>query len=66
MSPERCAHYLGAAVAGASPKQLNLVTPDEQARFIAQKSRFKPLHEVMKAAKEPLKQAGCRLSYGRG
>lgn len=40
-------------VAGDSPKQINLVTPDEQARFTAQKSRFKPLHEVMKAAKEP-------------
>ena len=47
-------------VAGASPKQLNLVTPDEQARFIAQKSRFKPLHEVMKAAKEPFEAS--RLS----
>lgn len=40
-------------VAGDAPKQLNLVTPEEQARFAAQKTRFKPLHEVMKAAKEP-------------
>lgn len=40
-------------VAGESPKQLSLVTPEEQARFVSQKVRFKPLFEVMKAAKEP-------------
>lgn len=40
-------------VSGDAPKQLNLVTPEEQARFVAQKVRFRPLYEVMKAAKEP-------------
>ena len=40
-------------VAGEPPKQLNLVTQEEQARFLAQKARFKPLYEVMKSAKEP-------------
>ncbi len=40
-------------VAGEAPKQLNLVTGEEQARFAAQKAKFRPLHEVMRAAKEP-------------
>lgn len=39
--------------AGEAPKQLNLVTGEEQARFVAQKARFKPLQEVMRAAREP-------------
>lgn len=39
--------------AGEAPKQLNLVTSAEQAQFVAQRARFKPLHEIMKAAKIP-------------
>jgi len=40
-------------VEGEPPKQLNLVTREEHARFIASKAKFKPLNEVMKEAKEP-------------
>ena len=53
-SQQKDAHItLVRRVAGDAPRQLNLVTPEEQARFVAQKARFRPLHEVMKAAKEP-------------
>ena len=53
-SQQKDAHVtLVRRVSGEAPKQLNLVTPDEQARFAAHKAKFKPLHEVMKAAKEP-------------
>ena len=41
-------------VEGAAPKQINLVTREEYARFMANKAKFKPLHEVMREAKEPL------------
>ncbi len=37
---------------GDAPKQLNLVTREEYSRFVAKKSKFKPLHEVMREAKE--------------
>lgn len=37
---------------GADPKQLNLVTREEYARFAANKAKFKPLYEVMREAKE--------------
>ena len=40
-------------VEGEPPKQLNLVTREEHARFVASKAKFKPLNEVMKEAKEP-------------
>jgi sn-glycerol 3-phosphate transport system substrate-binding protein len=41
-------------VQGDSPKDLNLVTREEQARFVAAKANFKPLHQVMKEANLPL------------
>ena len=41
-------------VEGSAPKQINLVTREEYARFAANKAKFKPLHEVMREAKEPL------------
>jgi sn-glycerol 3-phosphate transport system substrate-binding protein len=40
-------------VQGDAPKDLNLVTREEQARFIAAKSAFKPLHQVMKDENVP-------------
>ena len=53
-SQQKDAHIkLVRRVAGDAPKQLNLVTTEEQMRFAAQKTKFKPLYEVMKAAKEP-------------
>lgn len=39
--------------AGEAPKQINLVTNEERARFVAQKAGFRSLQEVMRAAKEP-------------
>jgi sn-glycerol 3-phosphate transport system substrate-binding protein len=36
---------------GDAPKQLNLVTSEEHARFLANKASFKPLHQVMREAK---------------
>ncbi len=39
---------------GDAPKQINLVTREGHARFLANKTQFKPLHEVMREAKEPL------------
>lgn len=41
-------------VEGGAPKQINLVTREEYARFAASKAKFKPLHEVMREAREPL------------
>ncbi len=41
-------------VEGAAPKQINLVTREEYARFMANKAKFKPLYEVMREAKLPL------------
>ena len=41
-------------VQGDAPKDLNLVTREEQARFVAAKANFKPLHQVMKEANVPL------------
>jgi sn-glycerol 3-phosphate transport system substrate-binding protein len=40
-------------VQGDAPKDLNLVTREEQARFVAAKANFKPLHQVMKEANVP-------------
>lgn len=40
-------------VQGEAPKDLNLVTREEQARFVAAKANFKPLHQVMKEANMP-------------
>ena len=40
-------------VQGDAPKDLNLVTREEQAKFVAARARFVPLHQVMKDAKEP-------------
>jgi sn-glycerol 3-phosphate transport system substrate-binding protein len=41
-------------VQGDAPTDLNLVTREEQARFVAAKANFKPLHQVMKEASLPL------------
>ena len=41
-------------VEGGPPKQINLVTREEHARFMASKAKFKPLHDVMREAKMPL------------
>ena len=39
---------------GDALKAINLVTPEEYSRFVAAKAKFKPLHEVMREAKQPL------------
>ena len=39
---------------GDAPRQINLVTRDEYARFMASKASFKPLHQVMREAKVSL------------
>jgi len=39
-------------VEGNEPKQINLVTREEYARFVASKAKFKPLNEVMREGKE--------------
>ena len=41
-------------VEGDAPKALNLVTREEYSRFVANKVKFKPLHEVMREAKQSL------------
>jgi sn-glycerol 3-phosphate transport system substrate-binding protein len=41
-------------VQGDAVKDLNLVTREEQARFVAAKADFRPLHQVMKEAGLPL------------
>ena len=41
-------------VDGSAPKALNLVTREEHSRFVASKAQFKPLHEVMREAKQSL------------
>ena len=43
---------LSRRVQGDAPKDLNLVTREEQAKFVAMKGRFLPLHQVMKDNKE--------------
>ena len=40
-------------VEGGAPKQINLVTRQEYARFLTKQAKFKPLYEVMREAKEP-------------
>jgi sn-glycerol 3-phosphate transport system substrate-binding protein len=42
---------------GDAPRQLNLVTSEEHARFLASKASFKPLHQVMREAKVPFDAA---------
>ncbi|MDR2111828.1 MAG: extracellular solute-binding protein, partial [Candidatus Accumulibacter sp.] len=42
---------------GDPPRHLNLVTNEEYARFLARKSSFKPLHQVMREAKAPFDSA---------
>ncbi len=39
---------------GEDPKQINLVTPDEYESYLARKAKFKPLHDVMREAREPI------------
>ncbi|MBP8867694.1 MAG: extracellular solute-binding protein [Propionivibrio sp.] len=48
---------LARRVAGEAPKHINLVTTEEQLRFTDNKARFRPLHELMRAAKEPFDAA---------
>ena len=38
-------------VEGHAPKEINLVTREEHARFVANKAKFKPLNEVMREGK---------------
>jgi sn-glycerol 3-phosphate transport system substrate-binding protein len=47
-------------VEGDSPKHINLVVNEELTRFMTQRAKFKPLHELMREAKEPLD--GSKLS----
>jgi sn-glycerol 3-phosphate transport system substrate-binding protein len=47
-------------VEGNEPKQINLVTREEYARFVANKAKFKPLNEVMREGKEAFD--GSKLS----
>jgi sn-glycerol 3-phosphate transport system substrate-binding protein len=47
-------------VEGEAPKHINLVVNEELTRFMANRAKFKPLHELMKEAKEPLD--GSKLS----
>lgn len=44
-------------VEGDAPKHINLVANEELTRFMANRGKFKPLHELMKEAKEPLEIA---------
>ncbi len=59
-------------VEGAPAKQINLVTREEYARFMASKASFKPLHEVMREARQPLRTSALSpeltigLSDGKG
>lgn len=53
---------LGTPRAGEAPKHINLVTTEEQLRFTDNKARFRPLHELMRAAKEPSMPPSCRPS----
>ncbi|MBI4742013.1 MAG: extracellular solute-binding protein [Betaproteobacteria bacterium] len=41
-------------VEGDAPKHINLVVNEELARFMNNRAKFKPLHELMHEAKEPL------------
>lgn len=42
-------------VEGEPAKQINLVTREEHSRFMANKASFKPLFELMREAREPLR-----------
>lgn len=41
-------------VEGETPRLINLVTNDELSRFVVNRAKFKPLHELMREAKQPL------------
>ena len=41
-------------VEGDAPKDINLVTREDYSRFLNNKAKFKPLHEVMREAKKTL------------
>jgi sn-glycerol 3-phosphate transport system substrate-binding protein len=41
-------------VEGAAPRQLNIVSREEYSRFMASKAKFRPIHEVMREARQPL------------
>lgn len=53
-------------VDGDPPKQINLVTTVDHGRFVADKVKFKPLHDVMREAKQPLDTSKLSpdLSFG--
>ncbi len=41
-------------VEGDAPKHLNLVNREDHARLLAAKARFRPIHEIMREAKQPI------------
>ena len=41
-------------VEGDAPKELSLVSREDYSRMVAGKAKFRPLHEVMREAKQPL------------
>ena len=41
-------------VEGDAPKHLNLVNREDHARLVANKVRFRPIHEIMREAKQPI------------
>lgn len=47
-------------IGGDVPKHINLATRDDLAHFVAHRAKFRPLHEVMREAKEPFD--GAKLS----
>ncbi len=57
---------LARRVEGAAPKQINLATREEYTRFMEQKTKFKPLFEIMRAAKQSLdaSKLSPELRYG--
>lgn len=53
-------------VEGEAPKDINLVTREEYSRFVANKAKFKPLHEVMREAKQPFDAGKLSLELRDG
>lgn len=53
-------------VEGEAPKQINLATSAEHAQYMANKAKFKPLHDVMQEARQPLdtSKLSPELSHG--
>lgn len=41
-------------VEGDAPRHLNLVNREDHARLVASKVRFRPIHEIMREAKQPI------------